>query len=97
MFSMVYIYSPNNETVRNTFYKTMSDLIQTNTDVQIIIGGDFNDVLYSIDRVTSSLNRKTNQCRMSLLLYILSLSDIWQIINPNSLRGKGKTVWKKVG
>ena len=80
VFTLVNIYGPNNNKARNTFFKYVKTSIDKYSLGQIVIGGDFNDILSENDTKTKVQNKKFDKPVNSLktLIKSLKLKDIWR-------------------
>lgn len=85
IFSIVCLYGPNNTTARKSFFKKVDLFVKENGIGIPIIGGDFNETLKNIDRISPSNNHKNNKPVSSLksLLKDNNLIDIWRVMNEN--------------
>ena len=49
-FSLVCIYAPNSNTLRNMFSKKVSNLCKEHGTGILVVGGDFSEIMQDIDR-----------------------------------------------
>ena len=94
-FYLINIYSPNQESILEQFYRSLDILIQdSDLDVlqPIIIGGDWNTCLSSLDKHVGMQKLKVNVIKnICLLKDKYDLVDIWRIRNLNTK----KFTWKQ--
>ena len=85
IFTIVNIYAPNNSKARNSFFKTVKTSIDQYSLGQLVIGGDFNDILTEQDTKNKTIGKKFDKPVNSLKTFIksLKLTDIWRIKNVN--------------
>lgn len=88
IYSLVNIYSPNNESDRNRFFKKVNEFINKNASGTVIIGGDMNDAISHLDRKTLNSRKKEIKPVNSFktLLKSNNLIDIWRKLNPNKVQ-----------
>ena len=80
MFTLVNIYAPNNSKARNIFFKYVKTSIDNYSLGQLVIGGDFNDILSEQDTKNKIKNQKFDKPVNSLktLIRSLKITDIWR-------------------
>jgi exonuclease III len=52
VFSLVCIYAPNSKTLRNMFFKKVSNFCKEHGTGILVVGGDFNEIMQDIDRIS---------------------------------------------
>jgi len=57
-YSLLNIYAPNDQMSRNQCFSEISTLLKDSAMGEIIMGGDFNDVMLNQDRVSKITNSK---------------------------------------
>ena len=96
IFTLVTVYAPNDKPNRNTYFKSINKLIAEKRIGVLIVGGDFNDVLYSIDRknvISTRIIQPANSFKT--LIKNNKILDVWREMNKNTQqftwRRKNKT------
>ena len=82
-YTLLNVYAYNDKTSRNLFFDSINDLVENNAQGIKIIGGDMNDVLQPIDRLSSndSRNTKTTHKPVKSLINFMKtqdLTDAWR-------------------
>ena len=92
-YTIINLYAPNDELTRNSFFKRQIDLIQNFKSGSLLIGGDFNEVLNTIDRISKSKAVASIKSTYGLkqLVKQFKLDDIWRVKNKNKLH----FTWRK--
>ena len=82
-YSLLNMYAPKIKRPREHFFATLQEQIAEKSNGVKILGGDFNEVLTTTDRVTQS-KYKRNKTLSGLvdLMKHLNLTDIWKLKNP---------------
>ena len=93
ILTIVNIYAPNNAKLRNNFFKNLNSFINKNSTGQLILGGDYNNIISSIDSKHNSkpLNLKKTGSNLYKLIKSLKLKDVWREKNPN----KSQFTWSR--
>lgn len=101
-YTLVNIYAPNDQNLRNSFFKHINEKLSECSTGSIIVGGDFNEVLNpAIDRRSRCRNipkkTKASSC-ISKMNKNHDLVDIWRVKNKKnlSLHGKDQAYMKRV-
>ena len=93
IYTLVNVYAPNDKKSRNKFYKTIQKQLENVKQGILIIGGDHNDTLGIMDRVTSSNNNRKQMTvpYLSQLIKIHNLTDIWRY----KFKNKQQFTWRR--
>lgn len=85
IFTIVNVYAPNKTKTRNTFFKSVKSFIDQYCLGQIVIGGDFNDILSQNDTKAKNHKKKFDKpvSNLKSIIKSLKLSDIWRVNNKN--------------
>ena len=80
IYTIINIYAPNNTNKRNTFFKQVDRFINEHSIGQIILAGDYNDILSKIDTKKLYQSKKFDKPVHNLKSMIKShkLIDIWR-------------------
>lgn len=83
ILTIVNVYAPNNKKERNSFFKKVKTFVSEKSLGQIILGGDFNDILSERDTKCRKLGKKSTNPVNSLknVIKSLKLVDIWRDLN----------------
>ena len=85
-YIIICIYAPNIPDERKTFFKRLNNKIKSitsNTETNILMGGDFNCVMNNRkDRTNITKNHDPGQTEIHELLETHNLEDIWRRRNP---------------
>lgn len=83
-FVFVNIYAPNDVAQQTTFFNKLSKQLEEFAQDTIIIGGDFNCALTSLDKKGGNLITKKSAVikEINALYDLYNLSDIWRNLNP---------------
>ena len=88
------MYAPNEVYARNQFYKKVGKLIEEHTLGALIVGGNMNDLLSTLDTKNNELHKKFKKPvnGSKQLIKTNKLIDIWRQLNKdkNNTNGKGK-------
>ena len=85
VFSLVCIYAPNSKTLRNMFFKKVSNFCKEHGTGILVVGGDFNKIMQDIDRRSLRTGNVCKQSVNSLKSFMKTnkLIDVWRIYNEN--------------
>ena len=94
VYSILNIYAPNDQRLRNTFFKDIDLLLKDKSMGIKLVAGDFNETLTKIDRVEKKRNdskiyKPSNN--LSNVIKYHKLTDIWRIFNSQ----KTQYTWKR--
>ena len=83
-FVLVNIYTPNNIQAQQNFFLKLAEMLRSFANAMIIIGGDFNCPLTSIDkRGGQNLKSKKNViAKISHMMGTFDLVDVWRNLHP---------------
>ena len=88
--TMINIYAPTKDHLQDQmkFWKKLNEIMQSNTETQIIIGGDFNTQLNpNTDKKGGRIEHKTQYTKfIETSMEEYKLIDIWRLRNPNELK-----------
>ena len=84
-FINVYAPTQDHENDQLKFLDKLQTEIETNIAKKIVVGGDFNVCLESIDKSSDSLNSKPSD-KLKQIMEEYDLLDIWRIRNPDMKR-----------
>ena len=94
IYTIINIYAPNNMNKRNTFFKQVDKFINEYSIGQIILAGDYNDILSKIETKKIYQSKKFDKPVQNLKSMIKShkLIDIWRQKTKlkHNLPGTGK-------
>lgn len=90
IYTIVNVYAPNDRKQRNTFYKQVKTFILNHSLGSIIIGGDWNEIQHTDDRLSKKIPKEPVN-NLKLLIKELKLSDPWKLKNPK----KKQFTWKR--
>ena len=81
----VSLYSPNDNNSQKIFFSKLNDILRDYTDMQIVLGGDFNCALAPLDKTggTSIERKKAAISEIKHLCKTNNLQDVWRCQNPN--------------
>ena len=86
-FIFVNIYAPNDCTHQMIFYKSLQERLKKFSNENLVIGGDFNCVLSSLDKKggkpASEKIRVTNEIQRTMALF--NLHDAWRDLFPEQI------------
>ena len=86
-FIFVNIYAPNDCTHQMIFYKSLQERLKKFSNENLVIGGDFNCVLSSLDKKggkpASEKIRVTNEIQRTMTLF--NLHDAWRDLFPEQI------------
>ena len=84
-FQLCNIYSPNNSSDQITFFSSILDVLRKRSELNIIIGGDFNCALTPQDKFGgATIERKNNVIsEITKLCDLLKLQDVWRYQHPD--------------
>ena len=87
-FCFVNIYAPNDPSLQKTFFNELSNKLRPYSNDNIILGGDFNCPLESVDKTggKDTNNRRSVIDSINDLRNTLGLVDIWRFHHPSSQR-----------
>ena len=87
-FCFANIYAPNDPSLQKTFFNELFNKLQPHSNDNLILGGDFNCPLESVDKTGGKdlNNRKSVIDSINDLRNTLSLVDIWRLHHPSSQR-----------
>ena len=97
VFSLVCIYAPNSKTLRNMFFKKVSNFCKEHGTGILVVGGDFSEIMQDIDRRRLRIGNVCKQSVNSLKSFMKTnkLIEVWRIYNENrqqfTWRRKDKT------
>ena len=84
-FRLLCVYAPNNEAARVKFFVDLQAIVQDDIDAEIIMGGDFNCTMNSIeDRYNCSSKNDVGQVDLHYLCNLFDLEDIWRRRHPDT-------------
>ena len=88
IYSLINIYAPNSESIRNSFYKKLNIFINKHAIGTVILGGDMNDALTNLDRNRTKDKNKIVKPVNSLksLMKSNNLIDIWRHMNESKIQ-----------
>jgi exonuclease III len=99
VFSLVCIYTPNSKTLRNMFFKKVSNFCKEHGTGILVVGGDFNEIMQDIDRRSNVCKHSVNSLKS--LIKTNKLIEVWRIYNENrqqfTWRRKYKTQASRIG
>ena len=83
MIKLTNIYGPNEDEL--LVFNKLDDYLIKNTDINVIIGGDFNTILdIDIDRKNGLINTHKNiRSKLKQIIDANNLIDIWRAQHPN--------------
>ena len=87
-FCFANIYAPNDPSLQKTFFNELSNKLQPHSNDNLILGGDFNCLLESVDKTGGKdlNNRRSVIDSINDLRNTLGLVDIWRLHHPSSQR-----------
>jgi exodeoxyribonuclease-3 len=83
IYTFMNIYASNNKKARKLFFNNISKILTEKAQGLKIIGGDFNEVLGKIDRVSNTLFLDSSK-HLQSLIKSHNLKDIWRIKNKDN-------------
>jgi len=83
--TLLNIYAHNDRQLRNNFFSSLLPLLKEKAYSSILIGGDFNEVLNSSDRIPVP-NKLYSSSNLLKMIAELNLNDVWR--TKNSLRSQ---------
>lgn len=84
IFTLLNLYAPNDAKSRNVFFRNLNELMTDDTCGYIVLGGDFNEALKPVDRISSSQNvSQRSSPNLLKLISDHSLNDTWRSKHPN--------------
>ena len=80
LFTLINIYAPNNMNKRNTFFKQVDRSINEHSIGQIILAGDYNDIISKIETKKLYQSKKFYKPihNMKSMIKSHKLIDIWR-------------------
>lgn len=95
IYTLLNLYAPNKRKDRNSFFLNVLRIIEEHRQGILIIGGDMNETLQQIDRISSVGENRFQKPvnNMRLMIKKCNLIDIWRELNfnkKNNLHGEGK-------
>lgn len=81
-YTLVNVYAPNDRNPREKFFKNIYEFVNNRSVGMKIYGGDMNDTLKPIDRISSNNQREPVQS-LSNLIKNQHLCDIWRETNEH--------------
>ena len=79
------IYSPSNNSEQKSFFSNILNVLRKRSEINIIVGGDFNCALTPRDKLGgAAVERKNNVIsEITKLCDLLKLQDVWRCQHPN--------------
>ena len=84
-FQLCNIYSPSNNSEQKSFFSNILNVLRKRSEINIIVGGDFNCALTPRDKLGgAAVERKNNVIsEITKLCDLLKLQDVWRCQHPN--------------
>ena len=90
-YCLINIYACNDKVSRNSFFESLTNVIEDNSEGMLILGGDFNDTLNLNDRIGKHIAKNKTVKTLNTLINRFTLIDIWRKNNTHS----SQYTWKR--